>query len=306
MNKLITISLLSIIAVYPVLSNAQEEEGKKTVYDIQIDPYYTAAGICRSLTSRPIEQLGKKTEWEIYSHLLKKIYRPRTIILEASFNPLPYAGAVVKERAPEFYNSMRVNNNLNLVKAVTTGFEEPWAVSLFLGNMVQFESIRKSYRGKRHGYFGMLLDAGNYHIVENELIKDKWLQGEMKLKGEENLSDRSLKWSFRAGFKFHDNINIADSFFVGLRRSRTDFEGKGNFFLNNSSFEYAFDMSQINFAPLRHYFLVEKKFPLKNKRLAFSFGTGFVLTTGNKYSGHLKEVHPGSSFSILLRPNIEF
>ena len=94
---------------------------------------------------------------------------------------------------------MKVTGNLNLVEAATAGFEEPWALSMFLGNVLEFESVKKSYMGKRHGYAGLLLSGGNFNIKESTLIRDQWFEAEIKLKGDQQLENRDLHWSFLAG-----------------------------------------------------------------------------------------------------------
>jgi hypothetical protein len=207
---------------------------------------------------------------------------------------------------------MQLTRSLNAVQAVTAGFEEPWALSIFLGNVVSFDTINKPLRGKRNGYSGILIDLGTHHIKNNALIRDNWVQMEGKLKGEQILEDRSLRWSFRGGMKFHENRYIADAFFVGFRRSRTDFktEGKTSFWLNNSGFEYTSDFSQEKFRPIRHYLILDKKFPFKNSRRAFTLGLGLVWTSDKKYSGPLSntagDAKGASPFQFIIRPNLEF
>jgi hypothetical protein len=205
---------------------------------------------------------------------------------------------------------MQLSSNFNAVRAVTAGFEEPGALSFFLGNVVSFDTIKKSLQGKRNGYSGMLVDLGMHHIKDNVLIRDNWIQIEGKLKGEQILEDRSLLWSFRGGMKFHENRHIADSFFIGFRRSRTDFKenGRSNFWLHNSGFEYISDFSQEKLEPIRHYLVVDKKFPFRKSRMALTLGLGFVWTADKKYSGPLTNSATGTSnsFQFILRPNLEF
>jgi hypothetical protein len=205
------IVLAAALAFAPPLLRAGEVPEKKTTVEIELDPYYSAIGVYNSLTGKPIQHLEVESELEIYKELITKFYKPRSLIIEASLNPLPYAGTLVKEHQPGFYKDMQWASNLNVVQAVTAGFEEPWALSLFLGNVVSFDTINKSLQGKRNGYSGLLLDVGNYHIKDNVLVRDNWLQMEGKLKGEQILADRSLRWSFRGGAKFHANRHIADS-----------------------------------------------------------------------------------------------
>ena len=308
--KLIIV-LAAALALTPAWVRAEERPEKKTTVEIELDPYYSAIGVYNSLTGKPIPHLEVDSELEIYKELITKFYKPRTLIIEASLNPLPYAGTLVKRHQPGFYKDMQWTSNLNVVQAVTAGFEEPWALSFFLGNVVSFDTINRSFQGKRNGYSGLLIDVGNYHIKDNVLVHDNWIQMEGKLKGEQILTDRSLRWSFRGGAKFHANRHIADSFFIGFRRSRTDFKATGgSFWLNNSGLEYVSDFSQSSLVPIKHSLVVDKKFPFKKSRAAFTLGLGFVWTSDKKYSGALSDEALGTktpnSFQFILRPNLEF
>jgi len=307
MNKFSACLCCAVILLLPVCRAAAQEEGKRTQTEIELDPYYTSIGWYRTLTSKPIPDLGEKTEWEIYSELLKKAYLPRTIVFELSVNPLPCLGTYIRKQAPDFYDRADVNNDFNLLEAITAGFEDPWAASVFLGNVVEFESVKNAYLGKRHGYAGFLASVGNFNIKQNQMIQDNWLETEIKLKGEQLLKDRALRWSFRVGYKHHGNVDIADAMYIGIRRSRTDFEGTKNFFLNNTGIEYVLDMSHVTMEPLQHFLMVDKKFPVEGKRFAFSLGLGLVWTSGKKYSGSLSDVGTQGSYTqFLIRPNIEF
>jgi hypothetical protein len=302
--------LLSALLLLPVFAAAENTPEKKTTFEIELDPYYSSVGVYNSLTGKPIPHLRVDSEMEIYKELITKFHHPRTLIVEASLNPLPYAGTLVKRHQPGFYGDMQWSSNFNAVQAITAGFEEPWALSLFLGNVVSFDTINKPLQGKRNGYSGLLVDMGTHHIKDNVLIRDNWLQMEGKLKGEQILADRSLRWSFRGGAKFHGDSHIADSFFVGFRRSRTDFKEKGSFWLLNSGFEYTSDFSQKKLEPIRHLLVLDKKFPAKNSRVAFTLGLGFVWTADKKYSGPLSNSSAGTktpnSLQFILRPNLEF
>lgn len=298
--------LAALLALLPFCVRAEEAPEKKTEVEVELDPYYTSVGLYRSLTGKPIPHMGSTPETEIYRELIKNFYKPRTLVLEASLNPLPYAGALIREHQPRFYKHMQLTSNMNLVEAITAGFEEPWALSMFFGNVITFESINKSFQGKRTGYSGILLSAGNFHLKNNVQIRDNWFEMEGKLKGEQYLPDRTLRWSFRGGLKTHDNKYVADSYYLGFRRSRTDFGNSKNFWLNNSGFEYVTDFSRKRLEPLRHFFLAEKKFPA-GKRSVFSLGAGFVWTSNKKYSGPLADKGPvRNSFQFILRPNLEF
>lgn len=307
MRLILTLSLL----LAALTAQAQPPAERKTTYELELDPYYSSFGVYNSLTGKPIPHMEVASELEIYRELIRKFYLPRTFIIEASINPLPYAGTLVRKHHSGFYERMQLTSNFNALQAVTAGFEEPWALSFFFGNVVSFGSIKKAYQGKRNGYSGILIDAGNRHIKDSVLIRDNWIQAEAKLKGEQILRDRELRWSFRGGTKFHENAHIADSVFVGFRRSRTDFKNSGgNFWLHNSGFEYTSDFSIRTLEPIRHYFVADKKFPMKKSRMAFTLGLGFVWTSNKKYSGPLAAGAGGisakNSLQFIVRPNLEF
>ncbi len=298
----------TLLLITPLLCAEEKNEHEKRIkVEWELDAYYTSVGLYSSLTTKPIPHMGRKKEWEIYKELMKRFYLPRTAVLEASINPLPYASTLVKRHARSFFNSMQMNDSVNLFQAFAEGFEEPWALSLFLGDVISFGSSRKAYVGKRHGYIGYLLSAGNFHIKDSELIPDNWLEAEWKIKGDQIFKERTLRWSFRTGMKFHENSGIKDIFYVAFRRSRTDYESSQNFFLDNSSYEYTFDFSQSDFRPMRHFFTIGKKIPFSKKQMALDLVVGFVWTNHTKYSGSL-ETPPErrDPFQLVFRPNLEF
>jgi hypothetical protein len=145
-----------------------------------------------------------------------------------------------------------------------------------------------------------------YHIRNITLIRDDWWEMEWKVKGDRKTRDRKLSWSFRVGAKLHGNPAITDIYYLSLRRSRLDYRPKDDSILNNSGFEYTMDLKKNTFTPIRHYFFVEKKWPLEGKKMAFALATGFVWESADKYSGGLATGQQSSSTQIILRPNIEF
>ena len=300
------------IAVVPAV---RAEDGQPAVpptpppefYKIEFEPdaYYTSLGLYLALTKTPIPHVGEQSEKDLYLTLLSRAYAPRFLVIEGSVNPLPYAGAYIKEHDPSFYENAQVTGSFNWVQAVTAGFEEPYAVSAFLGNIVDF-SLPGSKESKGIGYSGLLYSQGTYHIKNNTLIRDDWWELEWKVKGDRKKSDQKLSWSFRFGAKLHGNPDITDIYYLSFRRSRLDYRPKRDTIFNNSGFEYTMDLKKNTFTPMRHYFFVEKKWPLEGKKMAFALATGFVWESADKYSGELATGKQGSSTQIILRPNIEF
>ncbi|MBI4395523.1 MAG: hypothetical protein HY548_00415 [Elusimicrobia bacterium] len=274
-------------------------------FDYELDAYYTALDYYVSLTTSPIPFYENTNEWEIYKTLLLSSPVPRFMLLEASVNPLPCLGAYLKEQAPGFYRNAQTSDDLNWVESVTTGFEEPAAVSLFLGNIINFKPARRRQFGEGKGHMGYLVSGGNYHIKRNELFKDNWIETEWKVRGDRIKPDVKLGWSFRVGAKFHSRQGIRDVFYIGLRRSRTDYAARGFSWTRNSGFTYKYDFSQSNFSVIQHDFMVDKKFPLKNRKLVPALAVGFLWQAKGKYTAPL-ETMERKRFQLIFRPNIEF
>ena len=273
--------------------------------EFEPDAYYTNLGLYLALTKTPIPHVGEKSEKELYLTLLSRAYAPRFLVIEGSVNPLPYAGTYVKKNHSSFYEDAQITGSFNWIQAVTAGFEEPYAVSVFLGNIVDF-SLPEEKASKGIGYSGLLYSRGTYHIKSNALIRDDWWEMEWKVKGDRKTQDQKLSWSFRFGAKLHGNPDITDIYYLSFRRSRLDYRPERDTIFNNSGFEYTVDFERGTFTPIRHYFFVEKKWPVEGKKMAFALATGFVWESADKYSGELASGKQGSSTQIILRPNIEF
>lgn len=289
----------------PVPAPPPSAEFKRFELDYELDAYYSNVSLTIALTKDPIPQLGERSEEEIYRTLLARSYMPRFLYLEASINPLPYLGVYIRKDHRDFYDDAELSGSFNWVKALTAGFEEPWALSLFAGNVVDFDVPGQTdVKGK--GYSGYLYSAGNYHIKDNALVKDDWWEAEWKLKGDRKSPVKKLNWSFRVGAKLHGNHDITDIIYLSFRRSRVDYQPERDSLLNNSGFEYTYDMNRRGLHPIRHYLFVDKKWPYADTRAAFSLAVGFVWESAGKYTGRLSTGRTEDDFQIILRPNIEF
>jgi len=258
-----------------------------------------------ALTKSPVPRVGEKSEAEIYATLLSRAaLLPRFVVFEASVNPLPYLGVYIKRNEPGLYENAQISGSFNWVQALTAGFEEPYALSLLAGNVVAFD-VRGSSEVKGLGYSGYLYSIGNYHIKDNTLIHDRWHEMEWKLKGDRKSPVKKLSWSFRIGAKLHGHPDILDILYLSFRRSRLDYRLDESSLLHNSGFEYTVDLNLGSYSPVRHYFTVDKKWPIENKQMAFTLALGFIRESAARYSGPLANGE-GNNFQFLVQPNIAF
>jgi hypothetical protein len=134
-------------------------------------------------------------------------------------------------------------------------------------------------------------------------VADRWLEAELKLKGDRVSEEMKLSWSFRVGVKLHDNPDIADTAYLGLRRSRVDYQDD-SLLLANSGVELRIDAS-LHGRPVRLLLLVDKKWPLGKGRVALVLGVGLLWESGGAYRGALAG-NQGAGLQALLRPNLVF
>ncbi len=263
--------------------------------------YYSSVGLYIPLAGSAAAPAGERSEAEIYLSLLGGALARHVLVLEASINPVPCLGLAIHEWSWA-YEQAQVTSSLNLVQALTAGFDEPFAVSILLGNVVDFgRSGRDDVHGL--GYLGVVASGGLGHIQQNALVDDAWLEAELKLKGDRISEEMKLSWSFRVGAKLHDNGDITDTAYVALRRSRIDYLDE-SLLLANSGIEYRLDLS-LSGKPVRQLFLVDKKFPLGKGKVTLVFGVGLLWESGLAYTGALAQTS-GAGLQFLIRPNVVF
>lgn len=316
---LIFFTMIFITAAY--LSREYSYAWEKTIQiddkgrheaSIELDPYYSNIGYVYSLTDAPIPKEPYTREIYVYLYLLKNIYLPRYILLEASLYPLPIAGVYIKKNRTNFYEDSQLTRNFNAVKAITAGFPEPWAFSFFLGNVVDFvieDEEKREIVGK--GYSGLLMSYGNRHIVDNIMVDDKWFETEIKLKGQDIREKRDLSWSYAVGYKGHDNREIKDALYLSIKRNRIDYMDYDvnpviKFLAYNSEVEVRFDFDLKEVAQgkiVRYFFLFGKKFVLGEGGVTLAFGIGMLKTVASGYTGKLEQ-QIDEHWQLILRPNV--
>jgi len=274
--------------------------------EVEWNVYYSNIGIYMNLKGNETEDLGEATEFEVYRHLLTKGILPTFVVLEASTYPLPLLGVGLKNYAANVYGLGKVTDSFNFIEGVTKGFQEPYAFSLFLGNVVLFSRKEEKRIGGNIGISGVVLTYGQYHIYDNTLIDDHWYEVELKIGGKRRFVDGILRWNYKIGTRFHQNPNIRDIAYIGLKRMRNDLQGKFWSFTKNSGFEYIMDFDYNEARIIRHYFMIDKKAPVAEK-FTFGLSIGFVWESRSKYLGQLAPSGiEGGSWQFLIRPNLWF
>jgi hypothetical protein len=283
------------------------EEGSKVEVMSELDPYYSDVGINIPLTEKPIPTIRSTSEQVIYSELIQGSLIPRYMLVEASVYPMPLLGTYLKTNQPNFYGQGRLGHysSINVIDSATAGFQEPWAVSAFFGNIAKIVRPGEDRVGSNIGYTGYLVSAGTKQIKDNEMIDDHWLEVEWKIKGKVDYPDEKLSWSFRVGGKFHDNQNIANEIYLNLFRSNLNTHLPFLSWANNSTLDMKLFFSEASSRLVRQEYVVGKKYPKMGWRYTPTLDIGFIWSSPEEYSGILRTTDT-NTLTLVFRPSVAF
>ena len=285
-------------------SISEPASGARPDIVLDLDPYYTSLDVHLPLTRTPIPDLGEEDEVSVYRHLFFNSLTPRFVILEAAVYPMPDLGVYLKKNNRSFYDSAAIDG-FNIVESLTAGFQEPYSFSVFFGDVVNFVEEGEVRKGTNKGYMGYVLSHSREHIKNNRLIDDPSWEAEWKLKGERNFVDDKLSWSFRLGAKIHENPDIANVAYLGLRRSNLDFNYPVLSWLKNSSFAFRWDFALRNGSIVRQEYIIGKTYPFQSPHMALKLDFGLVWESFLNYTGALRDTDH-HSYTFVVRPNIQF
>lgn len=287
-----------------VQHSGKNDAGVEFVWEL--DPYYSEVSLYFPLTDSPIPEITGVDELEVYRKLFIDSLIPRYMLVEAAVFPLPLTGVALKRYQREFYEGFNVGtSDLNLLEAVTAGFQEPYALSFFIGDVVSFVKPGEKKVSSNKGYMGYLVSYSNQHIKRNVLIPDNNFEIEWKLKGERIFKEDKLSYSFRLGSKLHENPDITNTMYLGFRRNHLDFSADFLSYLNNSTIDFRWDFSAKDGRLLRQEYVIGKKFPIKKWGVALKMDVGVIWEDPSRYTGGLRD-SDFQNISAVIRPNIEF
>jgi len=292
-------------AAAPAPSTATDETSRSEVV-WEWDPYYSDVDYNVPLTSKPIPTISSDSEAVIYRDLIEGSLIPRYMLLEASVYPLPVLGTYLKSHTPGFYKQGEISHTgLNVIESATAGFQEPWAVSAFFGNIANLERPGETKTGTNLGYTGYLISAGSKHIKDNVLIDDDWYELEWKIKGDLHDKGEKLSWSFRVGANFNANPEVTDTVYLGIHRTNLDFNQPFLSWFKNSDVDVQVSFSQHGGTPVREELVFGKKYPFPEQGYSVTLDTGFIWESPDEYSGALRTDNK-STLTFVFRPGLEF
>ena len=274
--------------------------------DYELDLYYSNVSMFIDIDSDSnVTDASDFSEQQIYSYLLQNAFNPNIILLEASLNPMPIAGLYFRRQNENLYQETTIGD-FNIVKSLTAGFDEPYALSFFLGRMLVFNRAKKGHLGVNRAFVGTMLSVSGHSIKDNRAYKDSSLIIEFKFKGTRKYTKNTLDWSFRVGSKLHSNHDFVNTLYMGLRRSRVDFDKSKLSLFYNTAYSAFFSVSADTFHLTETELTIEKKWPSYFLyKTVYGLEIGYLYNGDEKYRGTLRSDGTNNHIFI-IRPSISF
>ncbi len=169
--------------------------------------------------------LWQENELRLYQDLLvRSIRRPRYLLLEVTAYPLGGISAWLPTAAPATYRRFNLGEEFNLLRSLGAGFQEPWSVSLFLGQIDDFWELTKDDQlvVVSSGISGLVLTGGWQQLFDNAVVQAGWLKAEWKLKGQGSQGRLKRPWNLNVGYRWYGLRAVDNTLVVSLRRQRTN------------------------------------------------------------------------------------
>ncbi|MDZ7375176.1 MAG: hypothetical protein ONB13_01030 [candidate division KSB1 bacterium] len=260
----------------------------------------------------------KGEELEIYTNLSQRLLLPRYLLIQFTAYPLATLSSYLETDRYRYYQRFNLLSDVNLIRSIGAGYEEPYAISILLGNilfLVYQDSSSQKLKQSGSALAGFLVSTGGHQIYNNINMADRWYQPELILTGniQEN-KRKKLTWNFRLGIKLHQNSFFNHEITMAIERSHSDYKANGWSLVRNSIFKFYTNVP-INHgndheALPRHLILFGKKFPIAISRYKIfgTFSIGAKWERIRKFDHLLREFEPNSVKVItwIVQPNLEF
>lgn len=291
---------------------------------LRLGPYKTFGSLYLNFRrDSKIDVRNKHQERIIFKQLISRSLLPRYLLLESTSYPMATLSSFLETDNPEYFQRFKFYNGLNIVRALCVGPEEPYSVSLFLGNILFY--VRQNLldqvllqRVKQTGsaMAGFLLSYGHWHIQDNIRIDDHWYEIQYMLTSRIQESQKfKIVWDCRFGFKFHENPLAIDVAVFSFRRSHSDWRSVDWSVFRNSEISLRLNLPVGNDArgrpPVsRFYCVFTKKYPVRIFKIPIllKFGSGFVWARLKRFDRDIRQFETTDSSKLiwLIKPGVEF
>ena len=269
-------------------------------------PYHSYTNLFYQLQKDQPVYIYQDNEFRLYRDLLLRSYKPAYGLIELTLYPTTALSAWIESNYKDFYDEFTVYKDINLIGSISGGYQEPWSVSLFSGQIAAFLMMNdvEELEVAATGVSGLVLTGGAYQIFDNCLVRSNWFRVEWKLKGESRQENRSHKWDIKVGYRFYNLNEVANTLLLSLNRQhmnrgQIDWRWDRN---SVSEFELQLPMSHGEAGISRFKMIYGKAVPFW--KWMIGLGVGAIYENRRQYDGQLRQFSPQkeASWNLFLMP----
>jgi hypothetical protein len=254
---------------------------------------------------RPVE---KMSELQLYLTLLKRSLDPKYILVQVTGNPMINFSSWFERKHSIHYEKFKIAENFNVLEVLSAGYQEPYSMSLFLGDLMPFwEKTKEGRKQAGSAVSGFVATFSNRSIVRNILVENNWIDLQWKIKVVKATRQTSISSVFSGGMIFYGSPLFSNALVLDLCRERYS-RSKWNF-RDNSSIRLLLKMPIFdrNNRYFKDYFSENMidlgvSYPIRKfKTLSFSLNLGYIWTHIYNEQGIREQ-----DLQFFIRPNVLF
>jgi len=295
---------------YKAFNHAWEWIDRKWVTAFTPGIYKSYSSINVDLDKEEELLLWQDDEFGLYRDLVKRSIQPGFFLLEFTGYPMASISAWMEEHHNDSYQKFNVGENFNLLKSFGAGFQEPWSISLFLGQLGTYWDLNDDDEMfvAASGASGLVLTGGLSQLFDNSFVESNWFRVEWKLKGSGGYGPKKRSWDLKAGYRWYGIEGISNTATLILKRTKTQKSKLDWRFFHNSttSIELELPTSEIKDSFSRVHFTYGKYFPIKGRMGGLKFGV--LYENRKEYSSFLNEFSSKKTrqFQFIIKPLVLF
>lgn len=186
------------------------------------DFYQSYTSLYYTFISEQKLYIWQEREYRLYRDLLLQSLKPKTVLIELTLYPATYLASYVGQQWPDFFDRLTLTDNFNLLETLGGGIQEPWSVSLFLGQLAPFLTLDENEELviAATGISGLVVTFGNCQVFDNILVPSQWGRLEWKLKGEGLPGSDEYSWDIKVGYRWYGLSAIDNTLTLFLSRTK--------------------------------------------------------------------------------------
>ncbi|MBU0711969.1 hypothetical protein KJ762_12135 [bacterium] len=273
---------------------------------ITLDPYHSYTSLFYQIQKDQPIYIYQENETLMYRDLLLRSYKPGYGLIEFTLYPSTAVSAWIESSHKDFYDEFTVYKDINLIGSISGGYQEPWSVSLFAGQLAAFLSMNDEEELiiAASGASGLVLTGGAYQIFNNCLVRSNWYRVEWKLKGESVDDSVAYDWDLKLGYRNYGLREISNTLLLSFSRNRMHLGRFDWRWVENSmnEFELQLPVSHDETGISRFKIIYGKAIPFW--KWMIGLGVGVIYENRRQYDAELKQFSPQKekSWNLFLMP----